>query len=348
MPRGCDGASLLEVPVDPGQRGPWPVGVRTVTLAGLNADVWYPAALGSDQGATAVRYDIRESLPPSEAVKISDAVNPWLACDCYEALPVADGAGPFPAIVFVHGTASFRAQSLRFMTHWASRGFIVLAADHPGLYMRDLLGSVCGGMAQPEDLASDVATLVGAIRGDVPGLEPWRSVLDPGRIGMAGHSAGGRAIAISGDDAQVLVSLASRGVQAGAALRSTLVIGGLADAVVPYEQSVAGYDDSPGPKRLVGIEGAGHLAFSEMCSVRNEAGQDLLEVATASGVCGAAAADALFQCSPELTPDEESWAITEYVTAAVFEETLHCVPADEALQELEDRFPLVAEYRAAE
>ena len=53
-------------------------------------------------------------------------------------------AGRGTPVVFVHGTASFRTQSLTQMTHWASRGFVVLAADHPKIRLKDLLANLGG------------------------------------------------------------------------------------------------------------------------------------------------------------------------------------------------------------
>ena len=84
-------------------------------------------------------YDLREHLPKSEQGKISDSKNPWQACSCYRDLPIDEGHGPYPVLVFVHGTAGFRTQSLSQLTHLASRGFVVLAADHPGLMLADIL-----------------------------------------------------------------------------------------------------------------------------------------------------------------------------------------------------------------
>ncbi|MBL8718411.1 MAG: hypothetical protein JNL79_20685 [Myxococcales bacterium] len=135
----CDGSKLLAVPTDTSQRGPWPVGAKTVTLAGLVTEVWYPAVVGSDAGKTKLQYDIRKHLPPADAAKIPDADNPLQACDCYADLPMDTAHGPYPLVLFIHGTAAFRTQSASQATHWASRGFVVVAADHPGIGLQDIL-----------------------------------------------------------------------------------------------------------------------------------------------------------------------------------------------------------------
>ncbi len=342
---GCDGASLLPVPADSSLAGPWPVGVRTLGVGGLTVEVWYPGTPGSEAGATPRRYDIRTSLPDSEVDKVPDAKAPWQDCDCYPELPVDASHGPYPAVIFVHGTAGFRSQSLEQVTHWASRGFIVLAADHPGLWLKDLLGQLCGQPAVAQDLAMDLETLVAAIADPKGGMEFLVDHLDGARIAMAGHSAGGSAIAASGDVAQVLIPMAAGGVMPGAALRSTLILGAQSDKVVAYSSQQDGYASSPAPKRLVGISNAGHLAFSSLCSLANADGQDFVEIAAEFEICGAQFASALFDCVDTYTPDATNWAITNYATSAVLEETLHCASTD-AFAGIMAKFPEIGELLA--
>ncbi len=344
---GCDGAPLLAIPEDPAATGPWPVGARTITLGGLTVEVWYPAEPDSHDGLEPARYDIRQALPDSEVDKVPDAATPWQDCACYRDLPLDTTHGPYPAVIFVHGTASFRSQSLEQVTHWASRGFIVLAADHPGLWLKDLLGSLCGQQAPPRNLGSDIATLVGGIKAPVGDLAFIQGHVDSDRIGMAGHSAGGGAISTFGGVAQVLIPMAAGGVDMGEALRSTLVLGAQADKVVAYSSQQQGYETSPAAKRLVGIANAGHLAFSSLCSLQNAEGQDFLEIADIYDICGAAFAGALFDCLPSYTPDPINWAITNYTSAAVLEETLHCGDASQHFATLVERFPDVGEFQEA-
>lgn len=344
---GCDGAPLLPVPKDTSLPGPWPVGARTVELGGLTVEVWYPAQPGSEAGLDPVRYDIRASLPASEQVKVPDADNAWQDCPCWRDLPPDAAHGPYPAVIFVHGTAGFRSQSLEQVTHWASRGFVVLAADHPGLWLKDLIGQICGEPAVARDLAGDLETLVAAIESPTGGLEFLADHLDGARIAMAGHSAGGGAIEDGGDVAQVLIPMAAGGVSAGAALRSTLVLGAQSDQVVAYEDQQAGYASSPSPRRLVGITNAGHLAFSSLCSIKNAEGQDFLAIAEEFDVCGAQLASLLFDCDDTYTPDPTNWQITNYASSAALEETLHCSDAGANFASIQRRFPEVGEFLEA-
>ena len=342
---GCNDAIAAQLPDDPSEPGPWPVGVRTVDIDGLTVEVWYPASPQSQQGATAVTYDIREQLPQSERAKISDEDNPLQTCDCYRDLDVDTSVGRFPLILFVHGTAAFRTQSLPQMTHWASRGFVVIAADHPGLFLADNLALACLQPGGTRDLAGNIDSMLSAARGETPGLEFIADSIDPQQLGAAGHSAGGSAIAALGDRAKVLVPMASGGAAGGAALESTLVLGATADSIVDYSQQVGGFESSPAPKRLVGIENTGHLAFSEICSLRNPAGLNLLETAEDNGVCGAQFAGFLFQCDTSFIPDPEAWSVINYATAGVFEEVLLCADRSAALAQTARQFPAVSEYR---
>ncbi|PCC71953.1 Alpha/beta hydrolase family protein [Nannocystis exedens] len=344
---GCAGGSFLPVPKDTSLPGPWPVGARTVAIADLTVEVWYPAEPGSEAGQEKIRYDIRTGLPDAEQGKVSDADNPWQDCECWQGLPLDADHGPYPAVIFIHGTAGFRSQSLEHMVHWASRGFIVLAADHPGLWLKDLLGSLCGVPMVPQNLADDIGQMVAALAAPAGDLAFIAGHVDAARIAMSGHSAGGGAIAGAGDSARVLIPMAAGGVEAGAALESTLILGALSDQVVEYSGQQSGFASSPAPKRLVGIDGAGHLAFSSLCSLKNTQGQDFLQIAQANDVCGAQFASFLFDCSPDYTPDATSWEITQYASSAVLESVLRCTDAADNFAELQAKFPEVAEFQEA-
>jgi len=340
---GCEGTTLFESPADTGAPGPWKVGARTLTLGGLTVEAWYPAVPGSS--GEVVQYDVRDYLPESERIKIADADAALQTCACERDLPVDSERGPFPVIVFVHGTAGFRAQSLEITTHWASRGFVVLAADHPGLNLRDLLATFCGGMSGERDLDADLAVIVDAVRTGV-GLGDLATVVDSTRIGMSGHSAGGAAISGQGDVASVLVPMAAGGYEAGTAVTSGLVLGAVEDTVVDYEEQVMGYEAAPSPKRFVGLSPAGHLVFSSLCHIENDAGQDIVTIAQNADVCGLSLAGALFDCSDGYVSKDLGHRIVNDATTAVFEETLHC-NADRAawLSGISGRFEAVSELR---
>ena len=338
----CEGARLCTVPVDPAEPGPWPVGARQLSIDGLTTEVWYPAAFGSERKAERIVYDVRQVLPPEEVDKIPDADSPYQICDCYRNLPPDLKRGPYPVVIFIHGTAGYRMQSLTQMVHWASRGFVVLAADHPGLYLADML------LLQLEsDLPGDVRSLIAAIDQPDGPLGFLARALDSSRIALSGHSAGGMAAGDMAGSAgvRVVIPMAAEGVEPGPDLQAVLVMGGLADEVVPFERQQAGYEASPAPKHLVGIAGAGHLVFTELCALTNDAGQDVVTIAVEHGVTNAELAGQLFDCEVQTIDDEEGWRIVKAYTTALLEQQLHCVAREAVLAGLAERFGAVTSYR---
>jgi predicted dienelactone hydrolase len=343
---GCDGATLLANPSDFAAAGPWPVGVKTTMVNGLLTEVWYPAIPGSESGKAPERYDIRTELSSTEAAKISDTDNPWQNCDCTRELPLDTAHGPYPAVVFVHGTASFRHQSLHIVTHWASRGFIVVAADHPGLKLGDLLAQACGGTAPAQDLSGNLDSLIAALGAPSGDLAFLAGHVDATRIAVSGHSAGGGAAAAASGKPGVQVVIPMAGVGSTAAsstLRSTLYMGGSLDSIASFNQVKTAYQGSAKPHRLVDVKDAGHLNFSDLCDTKNAAGQDLLTIANQDGICGANLAGFLFDCDPSHVAGSIGWSVINYASSAVLEQTLQCQPAtDLAAHEMAD--PAIAEY----
>lgn len=341
---GCEGAKLLENPADTSAAGAWAVGARTVKIGALTAEVFYPA-VASSGASTPKKYDLRDWLPDSEKVKITDDKAPVQTCDCSDGLPLDEAHGPYPIVVFVHGTAGFRTQSLEIETHWASRGFVVVAADHPGLNLRDLLGSICGQGSTPQDLATDIANVVAALKAPAGDLAFLAGRIDATRIAMSGHSAGGGAIADQGATAKVLIPMAAGGSVAGAALESTLVLGSKEDQVVQFSKTLDGYLSSPTPRRLVEISPGGHLVYSSLCQIQNAGGQDIVTIGKEANVCGLNLAGALFDCSPDYVSGEKGWQIVNDATSAVLEQTLHCQDRTSALSTLKTRYPEITDYR---
>ena len=346
----CDDDLLLyEIPEDPVQRGPWAVSSRTVQLAGLTAEVWYPAKWGSEVGKQKWVYDLREHLPggPGEVEADPILMQP---CECFRDLPLDTDHGPYPVVVFCHGFSGFRGQSLEFMTHWASRGFVVLSADHPSLGLKTFLEEGLAGMVTSILLEGGMDTFMGKCtlegaggqRGEALGMlkalqEPsgditfLRDHIDTGRIAAAGHSAGGAAVAALGDfpGVRVVAPMSFSGVCQGQYVESSLVIGGMEDSIAAYTMQQEGYSVSPKPRRLVGLAGAGHMAFTSFCPIGEDAG-GILYAAMAAGVEFDPAFLSVIEplasdgCEEGSLEPEIGWEVINRVTTAAFEEVLMC------------------------
>jgi predicted dienelactone hydrolase len=355
---GCGATKLLAVPADPSAAGPWPVGVKTaaVTVASgktIPVEVWYPAAIGSDSGKAAATYNLLSYFPAAEAAKVPASANKLQACDCFRDLPIDTTHGPYPAVIFIHGTGSFRTASLSTMTTWASRGFIAVAADHPGLFLSDALsGGDCPSTGIGQDLGRDVDAEIAALTNKTGDMAFLGTSVDMTRIGMSGHSQGASNAASFGNkpNVQVDMPLADLGGQVVAStsvLKSVLVVGGLSDTVVTFSNDMSAYTGSSAPvKRLVGITNADHLDVTDLCSQTNSAGQTGIQVANQYGVCsglGLTFLNSLAKCGT-LTPAVAGPDIVNYVTTAALEETLHCANRDAAFTDLKSAYPEVGEY----
>ena len=167
------------------------------------------------------------------------------------------------------------------------------------------------------------------------------------RLGLIGHSAGGSAISNLGESLGVsfLVPMASGGVQAGSQLKSTLVLGALDDRVVPYSRQRDGFLQSPEPKRLLGFKNAGHLAFSDLCALKNQKGEDLVAVAKRYGIANAGFATRLWDgCGPNQLDPLKARTLANYSVTAAAEEALQCVDRTDSFARLLSRFNEIAEF----
>jgi predicted dienelactone hydrolase len=145
----CPGQNLLENPADPGEPGPWPVSSviinGTITKRNLPLEIWFPAKVGSEKDAGYYTYSPIDHLPDDQRSKIPTcpASNPHptkpTCCEptqfidrAWMNLPMDTEHGPYPVIIFIHGTAAYRQYFMHIVEHWASRGFVVVGTDYPG------------------------------------------------------------------------------------------------------------------------------------------------------------------------------------------------------------------------
>jgi dienelactone hydrolase len=361
------GKNLLAIPDDVSVRGPWDIGVRTVQVGRLKTEVMYPAEPGSTTGKPEATYDLREWLPAEDRDKVPTANSPRVGPFgglLYRDVPVDSAHGPYPLVIFIHGTASMRIASGTLNAHWASRGFVVLAADYPGLGLTDKLNETCGRDAGTQDLPGDVDAQIAALNSGSGDLAFLKGRVDMTRLAISGHSQGGCVSAeLSGvKGVQVVMPLSGSMPSSTPTLKSLLYVSGMSDQVIGYDSALIGnvvcsvgassskaaYADSVvmGPKRVVGITGGGHLVPTDLCQ-NNAQGRNAIQEAQADGVCGIDTAviiglPALFDCG--MIDLKKGLDAVIYPTTAALEETLHCMDRTKAWADMRMKLPQIGEF----
>lgn len=226
-------------PAEPGDHA---VGRRTITLVDeardgreLTVDIWYPA----DEGAAAAApLSVYSFIPGVEFTAELAAAD----------VPVDDG-GPFPFVVYSHGSGGQRFVASDNAELLASHGFVVAAPDHTGNTAFDaFLGTEAPDEQIAADRPADTAFVITELLAESAATDtPLAGAIDPERIGIYGHSFGGYTAltAVSGvgdvppDDRIVAVvgqAPATRGItdaELEAVDVPTLLLSGTADETTP-------------------------------------------------------------------------------------------------------------------
>lgn len=253
------------------EAGPYAVGERTLRLpSGAAVEVWYPATTKSVKGKPEATYDVVDWLPPVLASMVPAGAGVTYPSGGVRGVPVRSGR--YPLVLFSHGYAGFRDQSSFLTSALASWGFVVAAPDHHSRDLTKVLGGPAGTTTDVEDLQATI-TLVKKAAAKKKG---WlHRHVDLTRIGAVGHSAGGRAIEeLAATDKRVDTFVGLAGASAGALDEAAvapdkpgLLMAGSIDGIVSIDRMEAAYAAMRAPKRLVVVENAGHLVFSDLCEV---------------------------------------------------------------------------------
>jgi dienelactone hydrolase len=195
-----------------------------------------------------------------------------------------------PLIVFSHSSGGHRRSSSFLGRHLASHGYVVAALDHSELVAPELArreGETGSERAARADamIASrvpDVRFLLDFLLGGGTDLR-----LDPGRIGLVGHSFGGWTVLATPEvDRRVraIVALAPGGSANprpgilrvtltfawGRAL-PTLYLAGESDVMIPLPSVVELFERTPPPKRMFILRRADHQHFVDDVEGEHEA-----------------------------------------------------------------------------
>ncbi|MDB4976900.1 MAG: Alpha/beta hydrolase family protein [Myxococcaceae bacterium] len=322
---------------DPFSRGPYPVGVRSAALHDasrggrqVELELWYPAAqvhTGQDiSPQTQDRYSVFGSVRVTQEA-VRDAAADQLA-----------RKQDFPLIVFSHGMAGHRRQSTFFCTQLASHGYVVVAPDHGGNTIADLIGLAM--RVRSQELPSDLEELVAGYVFDRPrdvelildaaeaGALALPLPIDGARVAVAGHSFGGfTALVCAARDSRVVSALAlapagGAGPLSTAALSKELTLDFASrhvaclylalerDTLLPLAGVEQLYRRTPPPARMFTLPNSDHMHFCD----RAEASHEFFRQMPRFGIFG----DLMSQIPPfsGLAPAEHGYAFANALGVA--------------------------------
>jgi predicted dienelactone hydrolase len=264
---------------DPFERGPYPVGVRTIEAVDATrnrvfpCEIWYPAApeySGRDLAPQTQDEFTVPPRPPHRQMSVRDA---------------RARSGTRMLIAYSHPSFVHRRSATYLCTHLASHGYVVAALDHSEVVAPELAWRE--GATEEETKAS----IDGVISSRVPDVRFLLErlleaasfdsdvALDANRVGIVGHSAGGwTALATPDYDSRVraVVALAPGGAsnpRPGILPLKlsfewkrdvpTLLLAAENDATLPLAGMRKIYQRIPATKRMVILRRADHAHFMD-------------------------------------------------------------------------------------
>jgi predicted dienelactone hydrolase len=185
----------------------------------------------------------------------------------------ADGAGPFPLVVFSHGLDATPAADSLLLQHLASHGYVVAAPQHDDCPTGCTPGVIASAVDQRRiDVVSTMQSMQNwSDAGDrLPG-----GLVDGSRIGLAGWSFGGATtlrVMETEPTVQAALVLAPATMfrpspEAARVARPVMIVAGRLDTTVPYAETRRFYRAIPAdaPARwFLAVADAGH-SFGDNC-----------------------------------------------------------------------------------
>ncbi|HEY8514851.1 MAG TPA: hypothetical protein VIS07_04970 [Candidatus Binatia bacterium] len=241
--------------VDVRRAEPFQAGVRTITFTKnsvvnpsqprpLETVIWYPTQPGAGP------------------------VNPG-----YNAVvdaPLDPSGGPYPLLLFSHGSCGIPTQSTFLTALLAAQGFVVVAPPHPGNTLLEFpnCGTPAAQIASAQERPQDVIFVLNQVlAANQDPASPLFGAIDPERIGMSGHSFGGlTTYLVENLEPRIKVAIPMAPAVGAQTLDvPSLTMLGQLDSVVSNTAIRNAYARALPPKFLVEIEHAGHYAFSVAC-----------------------------------------------------------------------------------
>ncbi|MDG0978008.1 alpha/beta hydrolase family protein [Ilumatobacter sp.] len=266
--------------------GDYEVGVQTITITDtsggdrdLTVDVWFPLIDSATDGAGPQQYIFAPGVyyeSPFAFAVGSESIAP---------------DGPFPLVIYSHGSGGLRYISSNYTEALASNGYIVAAADHTGNTALELItGAEVDGPSNAINRPNDVTRIIDAFL-DPESTETvgFVAAVNPGQIAVTGHSVGGftayaMASGYSTDagefvaDERVLALItlapATDGLTDDQLLSiqiPALVMAGTDDTSTPIDPNVTRpwNQSASSPSYRVDLLAAEHQSFSDVCAYQD-------------------------------------------------------------------------------
>lgn len=238
------------------ERGPFEAGFRIMpwekdsvaspgTPRSLPTHIWYPTAPGSGPIA-------------GDSKGVVDA-------------PVDLSGGPYPIVLFSHGSCGYALQSTFLTPILASRGYIVVAPPHPGNTIFEFpncstpAAQIASFQERPQDMIFVLDQIIAA---NSDPSSPFFGAVDTTRVAMTGHSFGGLTTFLVQDiepRIDVVVAMAAAAQATMSFTVPSLFMLGENDSRVSNPNNRAAYANSVAPKYLAEVLDAGHYVFSDLC-----------------------------------------------------------------------------------
>jgi dienelactone hydrolase len=181
--------------------------------------------------------------------------------------------GPYPLVVFSHGFGATARSYEALLEYLASRGYVVAAPNFPLSSSDSPCGPIAGDFVnQPEDQSFVIDSV---LKQSAAKTGPLAGLVDPEKIGAAGHSngavttwglVGNTAVRDRRIDAAVIMAGTLEKFTKGrfdlAHAPPVLLVHGSDDSLIPYDLGVAAFNEARGPKGLLTILGGSHGSAS--------------------------------------------------------------------------------------
>lgn len=278
---------------DPAEWGPFPVGVRTFDLdvaaatsestRELTVELWYPA-IEEARGAPKDTIDLVAEAPDAVHEQYDDLPPLEFEVRQVRGAPMRRDDGPYPLVLFSHGSYGIRFQSVFWTLYLASHGYVVAAPDHPGNTLYEALLEGVGDANEVfvegiEERPNDVLALLDHLvdrAGDE--ADPLHGVLDPERVAVSGHSFGGYTsiVAALEDEridaivpmAPMTVAIEIQGYELANLPVPVMMMAGAEDRTLEPDTEMLGpWKDMPPPRYYLELADAGHFTFSDVCEL---------------------------------------------------------------------------------